>query len=130
MYQEAQRSQPSSSVNPRELRECDRVDVEADITFFSEDNFYQGFSENISEGGLFVVTYLPRKCGDVITVRFTLPGIEHTLEARAEVRWVRAGIADRHLPPGLGVRFLDLSQADRAIVERFVRKREPLFFDE
>lgn len=130
MYQEAQRSPLSPSVNPRELRQCDRVDVEADITFFSDDNFYQGFSENISEGGLFVVTYLPRKCGDVITVRFTLPGIEHTLEARAEVRWVRASVPERHLPPGLGVRFLDLSQADRAIVERFVRKREPLFFDE
>lgn len=130
MYSEAPQVQSTPSVNPRDLRESDRVDVEAEITFVSENNFYQGFSENISEGGLFVVTYVQRKCGEVITVRFTLPGIERTLEARAEVRWVRAGDPYRHLPPGLGVRFIELSADDRSIVERFVRKREPLFFDE
>lgn len=120
----------TSDLGTREQRAADRVDVETEITFESEDNFYQGFSENISEGGLFVVTYLPRRCGDVITVRFTLPGLGRLIEARAEVRWQRQGHDDRDVAPGLGVRFLDLTEADRAVIERFVGKREPLFYDE
>ena len=47
MYSEAPRLRSSTSVNPREMRECERVDIEADITFFSEDNFYQGFANGI-----------------------------------------------------------------------------------
>lgn len=123
-------TQEPPHLQPHEQRQWPRVDVEAEVTFASEDNFYQGFSENVSEGGLFLVTYQPHRIGDVITVRFTLPGVERLLEARAEVRWQRQGDPDRGVAPGLGVRFVTLTDEDRAVIERFVRKREPLFFDE
>lgn len=118
------------SKNPRDLRDAERVDVEADVTFESESNFYQGFSENISEGGLFLVTYLTRKPGETLTVRFSLPGVERIFEVLTEVRWVRHGDSERGLRPGLGVRFLNLPDADRRTIERFVRKRDPIFYDE
>lgn len=123
-------SGPPTVSNAIELRGSRRVDVEAEITFSSEDNFYRGFSENISEGGLFLVTFLPRHRGDVITVRFSLPGIERVIEVHAEVRWQRAADQERRVNPGLGVRFVDLSEVDRVAIERFVAKREPLFYDE
>ncbi len=120
----------TSSRIPHELREGPRIDVEADVTFSSEENFYQGFSENISEGGLFLVTYVTRRCGEVITVRFSLPGIEHPIEVRAEVRWLRSPDWERGVNPGIGVRFIDLNDADRASIERFIKRREPLFYDD
>ncbi len=119
-----------SSRIPHELRESPRVDVEAEVTFSSEENFYQGFSENISEGGLFLITFATRRCGEVITVRFSLPGIERPIEARAEVRWLRSPDWERGVNPGIGVRFIDLSDADREAIERFAARREPLFYDD
>jgi uncharacterized protein (TIGR02266 family) len=130
MYPEQTHGRSHSSHAPHELRESDRVDVEAEITFSSEENFYQGFSENISEGGLFLITYTQRRCGEVITIRFTLPGLDRVIETRAEVRWQRAADSERRVNPGVGVRFLDLSEVDRLAIERFCRKREPLFYDE
>lgn len=130
MHTETRPTPTHTERQPHEHRASPRVDVESEITLVSEDNFYQGFSENISEGGLFVVTYQPHRVGDVITVRFTLPGVERTLEARAEVRWVREGAPDRDVAPGLGVRFVELADDDRACIERFVRHREPMFYEE
>ncbi len=131
MYPETTLASGTSALpNAIDLRGSRRVDVEAEITFESEDNFYQGFSENISEGGLFLVTFLSRHRGDVITVRFSLPGVERAIETRAEVRWQRAADHEHSVNPGLGVRFMNLEEVDRRAIERFVSKREPIFYDE
>ena len=110
-------------------RTCDRVDAEFEITAQSENNFYRGLSENISVGGLFFETYAPHRLGEHITVRFTLPGTVVPIEAKVEVRWVRAHNPTSDTPQGIGVQFTDLDLDVRRVIERFTRKRDPLFYE-
>ncbi len=108
----------------------ERVAADIHVTYESDHNFFKGFTENISEGGLFMATYTPPSVGEKMTLRFTLPGIEHPIETVAEVRWTREMNPASDTPPGVGLRFVTLSDQDRALVERFVGLRDPLFFDE
>jgi len=106
-----------------------RVEAEIGIGFQSDSNFYTGFSENISEGGVFVATYEKWRIGERMRVRLTLPGHEEPLEAFVEVRWERTPDPSHDVKPGYGLQFVDLGDATRAVIERFVRKRAPMFYE-
>lgn len=106
-----------------------RIDAEFEVTAHSENNFYQGLSENLSDGGLFFETYASHKIGDLLDVRFTLPGSDEPIEAGVEVRWLRPHNPLSDTPAGVGVRFVRIDPAARAQIERFTRKRNPLFYE-
>jgi uncharacterized protein (TIGR02266 family) len=109
-----------------ERRSFPRMPVEVDIGFFSESNFYAGLTQDISEGGLFVATQRILPIGTDVTVSFTLPGV-HEIKTEGVVMWVRQpvdGVA------GMGVRFTRLTSDDKAVIQRFVSKRAPLYHDE
>ena len=64
-----------------------------------------GRSEDISEGGLLVMTGKLCQQGERVHVRFVLPGTGQFVEAAADTRWVRSG-------RGLGVAGLELVGLD------------------
>jgi uncharacterized protein (TIGR02266 family) len=134
MQTRAHHETPPQPIQPdrrwEERRQHARLDAEFDVTFESEHNFYTGFSEDISEGGIFVATHELRPVGTVSEVHFTLPGIDRPLRVRGEVRWHRRPRAGSNTWPGMGLRFVELEPATRRLIERFVNKREPLFFEE
>lgn len=106
------------------------TDLEAHLSQVSEHNFYQGFSENLSDGGLFVQTYQARTIGDRVTLQFTLPDDDTPVVVRGVVRWVRAFHEPSGTKPGVGVQFEGLSPEAQQRIERFLRHRSPLFYDE
>ncbi|MBI3183582.1 MAG: TIGR02266 family protein [Myxococcales bacterium] len=113
-----------------ERRAHRRGQLEAAVDLSSDSNFYVGFSEDISEGGLFVATVAAAEVGDEVEVRFTLPWGE-PIEARGVVRWTREpndGTPD--VFPGLGVQFVGLDDRAREAIRGFVASREPMFFAE
>lgn len=113
-----------------ERRRSPRVTLETEITIESESNFYTGFTEDISDGGLFLATYQLRPIGSEIEVSFTLPD-GHTVHASGLVRWLRdPRDYNRDAPPGMGIQFHGLSDQDRAAILEFIRSRSPLFYDE
>jgi uncharacterized protein (TIGR02266 family) len=118
---------PPVSPDP-ERRYSRRVALDVDIGLHSETNFFVGYGEDISEGGLFVATYdlLPR--GTPLTVSLVLPG-GHQITAHGRVAWTRVPGHDAEFMPGFGVTFDALSEADRREIHRFLRKRPPMFFD-
>jgi uncharacterized protein (TIGR02266 family) len=105
-----------------------REKLEANVGATTESNFFVGFSGDISEGGVFVATYLTLSVGDRVQVLVTLPGgFEKTLPGT--VRFVRDPM-DMESEPGIGVRFDKLDDEARELILRFIRKRPPLFYDE
>lgn len=120
---------PPSDERPENRRACDRFDAELEITAQSENNFYRGLSENISVGGLFFETYEQHRLGDVLTLRFTLPGTLTPIEAQGVVRWIRAPNPMSDTPQGIGLQFTALAPDSRRLIERFTRKRDPLFYE-
>lgn len=109
-------------------REDQRVAVEVSVTMESDSNVYVGFTDNISEGGLFVATYDLVPIGSTLQLQFQLPDEEEPISVEAEVRWHRpADSQGEGLMPGFGARFLDVDDADQERIEQFVDSREPMF---
>ena len=119
---------PAASAPPRSIAPGEREQVEANIGATTESNFFVGFSGEISEGGVFVATYLTAPRGTKVDVLVTLPG---GFEKRipGTVRFVRDPM-DMESEPGLGVGFDRLDKEARELILRFIRKRPPLFFDD
>ncbi|HEX4337121.1 MAG TPA: TIGR02266 family protein [Polyangiaceae bacterium] len=127
---EATFSQKPDSFTPDKRRRAPRFSVDLDVTMSSEHNFYAGFAENISSGGLFVATYVKRPRGDRMEIVINIPGRPEPIRAVGEVRWLRDYSEQSNVPPGLGVRFVELPETDAKAIEDFLKDRDPLFYDD
>jgi len=102
-----------------------RVHLEVDVSFASESHFYAGLTGDVSQGGLFVSSYVPRRLGENILLRFTLLG--ELIEVGGVVRWLRAGSPDAS--PGFGVELRELPPAAAASIRTFCSKRAALYYE-
>jgi uncharacterized protein (TIGR02266 family) len=110
-------------------REHSRFHVDLDVTVGSDHNFYAGFAENLSAGGVFIATHKLKPVGSKIELTINLPdGVQ--LRAEGEVRWIRVFNEQSDTPPGMGVRFNDLPSASIGLIQGFLSRRDPLFFDD
>jgi len=115
----------------RDKRRFQRAEFKVEVSLETDHNFWAGFTENISEGGLFIATLADRALGDPLSLEFTPPGYLEPLQVQCVVRWVRkTNPMDEDAPPGLGVEFLDLPGHAAAEINRFIHRRAPLFFDD
>ena len=107
--------------------------IEAELGTHSQTNFYRGLSGNdvIDHGGIFVATFKTPKVGDTVRVQVCLPG-GYEFETMGVVRWTREyqEASPDMSPPGCGIQITHISPEARQLVYRYVRNREPLFFDD
>jgi uncharacterized protein (TIGR02266 family) len=122
------RSTPPDSSGTR--RRFERLGAELEVSLSSDSNFYVGFTENLSEGGLFVATYFTRPLGSKVEITVRIPGRAAALVLRGTVRWVRDYSPTSDGYPGMGIQFDSLSASDQADVAAFLATRDPLFYDE
>jgi uncharacterized protein (TIGR02266 family) len=109
-------------------RTAKRLVVQLAVGLQSEHNFYQGLSENISEGGLFIATHQLLSIGTTLTLEFGLPGRSEKVTVQGTVRWVRDAAGSHS--PGMGVAFTEMDADTLAAVKEFIRLREPEFYDD
>lgn len=111
-------------------RQSPRVRMQAQVDFESDDNFFNGFSANISDGGIFVATVNVLPLGTQVDVGFSLPTGER-IECKGVVRWVRE-VDDKQpeIFPGMGIQFADLDPRGAKAIETFIQQREPMFYVE
>jgi hypothetical protein len=105
---------------------------EAELGAHSSTNFYKGLSGNdvIDSGGIFIATYNIPEVGQPLAVKVCLPG-GYEFEAAAVVRWTRdSPQSGADSSPGFGAQFTQISAEGRQLVYRYVRNREPLFYDD
>jgi len=121
--------QPTPDSQP-DRRTHERFPVEIEVTLQSEHNFFTGFTENISEGGLFIATHQVAEIGARFEVSFTLEGFSEPIEVQCEVRWIRPYHEDLDGPPGMGVRFLDLPPETQRAVQSFSASRQTIFYED
>jgi uncharacterized protein (TIGR02266 family) len=80
-----------------------------------------GYSKNISRGGLFIATVNPREPGSRFTVEIPLPPpLKRVVSCTCEVVWSRPYDRKSPFEPGMGLKFLDLSEADAEALDRWV----------
>lgn len=135
-FAELQQSDPQpapaqSDAQPQqaERRQHERASLNAQIGFSTENNFFTGFTQDISEGGIFIATVAELPIGSPVSLTLTLPD-GSPVEAEGEVRWRREyNELNPDIEPGLGVQFRQLSLDALENIQGFVAQREPLFFE-
>jgi uncharacterized protein (TIGR02266 family) len=100
-------------------RRAARVPVAITIELRNERGFSLHASSNLSVGGAFFDRSIPHPVGAKVTVTFSLPGDDTSIVCQGEV--VNVPNANSF---GMGVRFLNLSGADRERLETFTRGTE------
>jgi len=88
-----------------------------DFNVWSEAHFFFGLSGDVTQGGVFISTYLAFPVGSVIELEFSLPDAGATLRACGEVRWIRESSAKG--APGIGLGFENTSAEDRRRLHDF-----------
>jgi hypothetical protein len=105
---------------------------EAELGAHSPTNFYKGLSGNdvVDSGGIFIATYNIPTVGQELTIKVSMPG-GYEFEAVGVVRWTRdSPQSGADSSPGFGAQFTQISPDARQLVYRYVRNREPLFYDD
>jgi uncharacterized protein (TIGR02266 family) len=106
-----------------------RLLLELEVTLQSDSNFYIGLTENLSNGGIFVATHLVQPIGTTVAMTLRLPNGKAPLALAGRVRWVREFSETLDAPPGMGIEFDTISEADTRTIREFLAARTPLFFD-
>ena len=121
-----------TAANQQNVRASERFDLEVKVDLESDHNFYTGLTQNISAGGVFIATHYIRRIGDRITLKFTLPGSDKTIDVETEVRWIRENTALQRVEgsQGMGVRFINLSPEASAAINAFIQARDSLYYDD
>jgi hypothetical protein len=90
---------------------------------FGEAPALSAFVVNINILGAYVASNTEAKPGQPVTCRFRVPGNELDVSASGIVAWLNP--IQRHpvhsLPPGFGIRFVDLSEPAKKVIEGIVR---------
>jgi uncharacterized protein (TIGR02266 family) len=120
----------SSGDSASQRREHPRFAVDLEVHLGSDHNFYAGFAENLSAGGIFVATHKLRPEGETIELTIHLPHTAEPVRGLGEVRWIREYNELSNVPPGMGIRFVELERGSLEAIETFLRQRDPLFFDD
>ena len=104
--------------------ESRRVPLEREVVLEFEhfSSFISEYSANISLGGMFVKTDKPRKPDTVFRFEVRLADDAPLIAGLAKVLWVREAQESAERPVGMGVRFLQLEEEGRALIEQIVRE--------
>jgi type IV pilus assembly protein PilZ len=111
-----------------ERRREDRIPRKYRIAYTTPQALVNSYLYNISVGGVFVRTSNPLEPGTTLTLKITLPDAGKELDVECEVTWVRKEeqkAPEGLLPPGMGVKFLNLLPEGRARIEKILGQPHP-----
>jgi uncharacterized protein (TIGR02266 family) len=109
-----------------EKRKNPRIMVRVLVDFESDNTYFYDYSNNLSEGGIFVETDKLLPVGTSLTLRFTLPSVDRVFQAIGRVAWLYDPKAGDEGPPrqvlgrGMGVEFKNLDATDLELIQRYV----------
>ncbi len=99
-------------------REFPRARVKTEVKMFRWADTMVGHLTEVSANGLFVAAKETLPEGTLLTLRLLLPGVKRAFTVLGRV--VRTARGGFFTPPGMGIRFLDISAKDRELISAFV----------
>ncbi|MBW1919367.1 MAG: TIGR02266 family protein [Deltaproteobacteria bacterium] len=104
-------------------RQQERIQKSLSLTYKDDRAFLKAFTGNISSAGLFIRTEKPLPQGEKFMLKLQLPGVTEPLKINCEVAWSRSGgEAAGKYPPGMGVKFLEMSRKDKEALGEYLRQ--------
>jgi uncharacterized protein (TIGR02266 family) len=99
-----------------------RLKVEVPIEFQKVQPFQEAASFNLSMWGVFIRTPAPLGTGDRVHLQFCLPGNDARVRVMGQVVWSNLD-PNKWGGAGMGIRFLDLSAADREVIDAHLARQ-------
>ena len=90
------------------------------LTFKDRQAFVKAYTGNISSGGLFIKTERPLGESEQFLLRLQLPNVAEPLKIKCEVAWSRRPGGYDKGPPGMGVKFREMSEKDSQILKNYL----------
>jgi uncharacterized protein (TIGR02266 family) len=118
-------STPNPPASSPDLSADAPIRLAIDVSPDSESHFFSDLSGELSQGGIFVATYRDVTVGTPVSVVCCVDDQELVL--CGVVAWQRDAGADSS--PGIGVRWSTLSPSCQDAIERFCRRRAPLYYE-
>jgi uncharacterized protein (TIGR02266 family) len=103
------------------VRDEVRIPRSLSLTYRDRQSFITSYSTNINSGGLFIKTENPFPNGEKFLLNLQLSDIPEPLKINCEVVWARAQGEDERKPPGMGVKFSEMSLNDKQILQRYIK---------
>jgi type IV pilus assembly protein PilZ len=100
-----------------ERRKTLRVPVAARVKYKDGSREEVWFTEDISEGGLFLKAEQPPFVGTILDLEISLPNVPELVRIRGDVTW-------RHEGQGCGVRFLRVTAQMKKTLRTFIDQAE------
>jgi molecular chaperone DnaK len=103
-------------------REATRVPLahRIQLKFDRFSGFINEYVSNISPGGIFIRTDAPERPGQLLEFEFRLGDGYELIHGRGEVVWARERSDGPERPPGMGVRFIELSPGSKDLIYKIV----------
>ena len=79
-----------------------------------------GYAKVLGYGGMFVASVNPKSVGEEIEILFESPDGSGTMHCNAVVVWQREFEPGFKVDPGMGVKFIDLNEAERRTIDMWV----------
>ena len=107
---------------PPPRREGLRVTTRFEVAVKDSGEMKRLFIKNISGGGMYIETTHLHPVGKKLELDLALPGSGHIIQTMVEVAWANPKFVG-DLPPGMGVKFLNLSEPDRLLIQKLVNQK-------
>jgi uncharacterized protein (TIGR02266 family) len=109
-------------------RQFPRLEMGVHVKYVDPDGqVCEGVASAIGGGGLFIEKFNPLPNGTDTRIEFSLPASKKTITVQGKVVWTRKKFVEKFLYPGMGIKFVEISEDDRAelldFVTRFNRER-------
>ncbi|MBW1841501.1 MAG: cyclic nucleotide-binding domain-containing protein, partial [Deltaproteobacteria bacterium] len=108
----------------KHIQEAPRGTKVVSLTFKRDDDLMQAFSENVADGEIFVKTMKPLPERERFFLKLRLPDVLETIKIGCEVAWNRAETDDPAKPPGMGIKFIQISQPDMQRLKETLKKAD------
>jgi hypothetical protein len=99
-----------------ERREFLRIPVTTRVKFKDGDREEILFTDDLSEGGLFLKSANPPFKGTVLDLEISIPNVDKLIILKGEVAWRLEG-------KGCGVKFMRITQAQKKLIKGFIENR-------
>jgi len=104
-------------------RQYPRLDLGMHVKYYDPDgHLCDGIASTVGGGGIFIEQLHPMNEGTEVSLELYLPGSRSVIPTRARVMWVRRGFVQRVSYPGMGLKFVAISDRDRTELMQFVNK--------
>lgn len=105
-------------------RQSQRFQVDLELTLQSESTIWIGHAENVSDGGVFVVSKELKPIGTEVEMTIKLPGVNMPVWAVGTVVWIRESSGKVDAPLGMGIQFRLIADDALRRIRDFVRERQ------